>query len=56
MILNGTVNECIRYCQERNITIDGINARLAEVEIDNDGCITYCFNIVNSLDELDYPR
>lgn len=28
---NGTVNECIRYCQERNITIDGINARLAEV-------------------------
>lgn len=20
------------------------------------GCITYCFNIVNSLDELDYPR
>lgn len=53
---NCTVNECIRYCQERNITIDGINARLAEVEIDNDGCITYCFNIVNSLDELDYPR
>ena len=40
----------------RNITIDGINARLAEVEIDNDGCVTYCFNIVNSLDELDYPR
>lgn len=42
--------------KKRNITIDGVNARLAEVEIDNDGCIAYCFNIVNSLDELDYPR
>ena len=25
----GTVNECIRYYQKRNITIDGVNARLS---------------------------
>lgn len=40
----------------RKQRIDGVNARLVEVEIDNDGCVIYCFNIVNSLDELDYPR
>lgn len=28
---NGTVNECIRYCQERNITIDGIT-RLSKIK------------------------
>lgn len=48
----GMVNECVRYCQERNITIDGVNTRLALIDI-NTG---YCYEIVNNLDELDYPK
>lgn len=48
----GTVEECIEYCEVRGVEIDGEKARLALVDI-NTG---YCYNIVNNLDELVYPK
>lgn len=48
-IFNGTFEECVEYCRENDYTIDGIHARLAEIEVDEDGCWTYCYDIVEEL-------
>ena len=37
---NGTYEECIKYCEDNDYTIDGETARLAEIEVDaNTGCV-----------------
>ena len=48
-IFNGTLEECAEYRRENDYTIDGIHARLAEIEVDEDGCWTYCYDIVEEL-------
>lgn len=49
--LIGTVEDCLEFCEVRGVEIDGEKTRLALVDV-NTG---YCYNIVNNLDELDYP-
>ncbi len=46
---NGTYEECIAYCKENDYTIDGETARLAEIEVDDDGCVSYTYDIVEEL-------
>ena len=45
---NGTFDECVKYCEENGYKVDGKDARLAEVEME-DGCVTYTYDIVNEL-------
>ena len=40
----GTFDECVAYCDKKGYDIDGVEARLAEIDSD-DG---YCYNIVYS--------
>ena len=47
-LFNGTYEECIEYCQKNDYTI-GNGARLAEIEVDEDGCWTYCYQIVDEI-------
>lgn len=46
---NGTFEECAQYCKSHNLEVNGEEARLAEVEIDEDGCVTYCYDIIEEL-------
>lgn len=46
---NGTFEECVEYCKENEYMVDGMEARLAEIEVDKDGCWTYCYDIVEEL-------
>ena len=46
---NGTFEECVGYCKENDYVIDGKSTRLAEIEVDEDGCLTYCYDIVEEL-------
>ena len=46
---DGTFEECVEYCKENDYVIDGKSARLAEIEVDEDGCWTYCYDIVEEL-------
>lgn len=44
----GTYEECIEYCKTNDYKIDGEEARLAEVEIEEE-IVTYTYDIVNEL-------
>lgn len=46
---NGSFEECVEYCKSHSLDINGEEARLAEVEIDEDGCVTYCYDIIEEL-------
>lgn len=46
---NGTYDECVKYCEENDYQIDGVNAQLAEIEIDDSGCVTYTHEIIKEL-------
>ena len=48
-MFNGAYEECIAYCQEKGYKIDGVECRLAEIEVDDRGCVidTYC--IINEV-------
>lgn len=42
---NGTFRECINYCKDHGYNLDGIDARLAEVEVNEVGTVTFCHDI-----------
>lgn len=46
---NGTYEECISYCQSNGYTIDGKECRLAEVEVDDRGCVIDTYQIINEI-------
>ncbi len=47
---NGTYEECIKYCEDNDYTIDGETARLAEIEVDaNTGCVIYVYDIIEEV-------
>ena len=47
---NGTFDECVEYCKKYDYKI-GENCRLAEIEVNEDGCATYTHQIVEEVDE-----
>ena len=48
-MFNGTYEECIAYCQDREYKIDGVECRLAEIEVDDRGCVVDTYSIVNEI-------
>lgn len=48
-MFNGTYEECIAYCQDREYKIDGVECRLAEIEVDDCGCAVYTYDIVDEV-------
>lgn len=47
-IFNGTYEECIDYCNEYDYKIDGVEARLVKVLLE-DGCVVEALEIVNEI-------
>ena len=45
-VFTGTYDECVEYCESNGYEIDGETARLAEIEVNEDGMSTYCYQIV----------
>ena len=45
-LFNGTFEECVKYCEEHDYTKENSNVRIAEIEVDEDGCCTYCYDII----------
>lgn len=45
---NGTYEECIQYCNDYEYKIDGIEARLVKVLIE-DGCVIEAMEIANEI-------
>lgn len=45
---NGTFEECVEYCKENDYKIDGKEARLAEIEIE-DNCVVDTYQIVEEI-------
>ena len=41
----GSFEECIEYCKKYDYKLDGKEARLAEVEVE-DGCIVFTYDII----------
>ena len=46
---NGTFDECVEYCKKYNYLIDGKEARLAKILVDENGCVLEALEIVNEL-------
>lgn len=47
-LFNGTFEECVQYCKDNDYKIDGIECRLAEIEVE-DNCVIYAYQIVNEV-------
>ena len=48
-LFNGTYEECIQYCKEQGYKIDGKEARLAEILVDEKGTVIETLEIVNGI-------
>ena len=46
---NGTFDECVQYCKVNDYKIDGEFARLAEIEVDERGCVIDTYRIVEDI-------
>lgn len=46
---NGTFEECIEYCKENDYKIDGKEARLAEIVVDDKNCVIDTIQIVEKI-------
>ena len=46
---NGTFEECIEYCKEKDYKIDGKEARLAEIMVDDKNCVIDTIQIVEKI-------
>lgn len=46
---NGTFDECVEYCKECDYAINGKEARLVKILVDEDGCVLEALEIVNEL-------
>ena len=47
-IFNGTYEECIEYCEKNRYEI-GDDARLANILVDDDGCVVECIDIIEEI-------
>lgn len=48
-MFNGTYEECVEYCKDHDYKIDGVECQLAEIEVDESGCCTYTYSIVDEI-------
>lgn len=45
-LFNGTFEECVEYCKKHDYTRENSDVRIAEIEVDEDGYWTYCYEII----------
>ncbi len=48
-MFSGTYDECVKYCKEHHYKVNGIECRLAEIEVDESGCVIDTYDIVNEV-------
>ncbi len=48
-MFNGTFDECVGYCKEHSYKIDGVECRLAEIEVDEKNSVIDTYKIVNEI-------
>ena len=48
-LFNGTFEECVKYCEERDYKVDGEEARLAKLQLNEDGSVAECLEIVDEI-------
>ena len=48
---NGTFEECVKYCKENDYKIDGKDARLCKILVDDEGTFLETLEVVESLEE-----
>lgn len=52
-LFNGTLEECIEYCKNNNINIDGVSARIAKICLDENGCVDFWEELVEDLESVE---
>lgn len=52
-IFNGTLEECIEYCKEKNIKVDGKNARIMKICLDENGVIDLWEECIDDIDSIE---
>lgn len=48
-LFNGTFDECLAYCKKQGYEFDGSALQLAEIEVDENGCSSFCYDIVSEI-------
>lgn len=52
-LFNGTLEECIEYCKDKNIKVDGKNARIMKICIDENGSIDLWEECIDDVDSIE---
>jgi len=52
-LFNGSLEECIEYCKDKNINVDGSNARIAKIWLDENGSVDFCEELIDDIDSVD---
>lgn len=52
-LFNGTLEECIEYCKSKNINVDGSNARIAKICLDENGCVDFWEELIDDIDSVE---
>lgn len=52
-LFNGSLEECIEYCKDKNINVDGSNARIAKICLDEHGGVDFCEELINDVDSVE---
>lgn len=45
-LFNGTFEECVEYINEEGFTRENDDVRIAEIEVDEDGCVVFTHEII----------
>lgn len=52
-LFNGSLEECIEYCKDKNIDVDGSNARIAKICLAENGSVDFCEELIDNIDSVD---
>ena len=52
-LFNGSLEECIKYCKENNIKVDGKNARIMKVCLDENGVVDLWEECIDDIDSVE---
>ena len=52
-LFNGSLEECIEYCKENNIKVDGKNARIMKICLDENGVIDLWEECIDDVDSVE---
>lgn len=52
-LFNGTLEECIEYCKDKDIKVDGENARIMKVCLDENGSINLWEECIDDIDSVE---